>query len=93
MAGSIARFAQPKESIGSVMAICPICKSTAEALDKVGDGDGFDCPTHGKFKVASSVFAIPALNNSSREQWETALNRAKQKANPGEWPLIRTYDF
>jgi hypothetical protein len=75
------------------MAICPICQSEVAALDKVGDAEGFDCPTHGKFKVSSSVFVDTECNDANREKWETVLTRAKQKAKPGEWPLIRTYDF
>jgi hypothetical protein len=76
------------------MTICPICKSKAAALDKVGDSDGFDCPEHDKFKVAGSVFKDAATGeNATREQWEAALKKAKAKTKPGEWPLITRYDF
>jgi hypothetical protein len=75
------------------MAICPICKSEAAALDKVGGADGFDCPSHDKFKVSDSVLATPSLMNSSRDQWEAALSKARQ-AQPDEWAAtIKTYYF
>lgn len=75
------------------MAICPICKSEAKPLDKVGDFEGFDCPQHGKFKVAGTVFRVDTFKNASQEKWESALKKAKAKTNPGEWPLINSYDF
>jgi hypothetical protein len=75
------------------MAICPICKSEAGTLDKIGDADGFDCRRHEKFKVAGSVFTNPRTKDASPEQWERALKNAKAKA-PGAWaPCIQTYDF
>jgi hypothetical protein len=77
------------------MAICPICQSEAKELDKTGDVDGFDCPKHGKFKVASTVFVLASAGPQSlgREQWEASFKKAKGKARPGTWPLITTYDF
>jgi hypothetical protein len=72
--------------------ICPICKSKAQPLDKVGDADGFDCPHHKRFKVAGSVFATQH-KYASPEEWETALTKAKQRTEQGEWPLIETHDF
>jgi hypothetical protein len=29
----------------------------------------------------------------TREQWEVALEKAEQRAEPDEWPLIITDDF
>jgi hypothetical protein len=76
------------------MPICPICQSEAKALDKIGDADGFDCPQHGKFKVAGSVFKEAGTGKTATcEQWEAALKKAKARTKPGEWPLIQTYDF
>jgi hypothetical protein len=77
------------------MAVCPICQSEARELDKVGDADGFDCPKHGKFKVASTVFVLANADRerAGREQWEAAFEKATENARPGTWPLITTYDF
>ncbi len=67
---------------------CPICGFEAQPLPKTGDSEGFDCPKHGKFKVAGSVLAVDTKRN-----WQEALARAKQRAKPCELPLIMTYDF
>ena len=76
------------------MAICPICGSEATELDKVGGAEGFDCPKHGKFKVASTVFVLERADGArTPEQWETAFKKAKTKTSPGAWPRITTYDF
>jgi hypothetical protein len=75
---------------GCPMTTCPICRSEAAALPKTGDADGFDCHEHGKFKVASSVFAT---KNPNREQWEAALKRAETR-QPDAWaPVILIDDF
>jgi hypothetical protein len=75
------------------MVICPICESEAAALDKTGDADGFDCPLHDKFKVASSVFVDGNSGaNATRDRWEAALKKAKART-PGGWPTIQTTDF
>jgi hypothetical protein len=74
-------------------AICPICKSKVKRLDKTGDAEGFDCPKHKPFKVAGSVFSVKSTSQRSPGEWEKALSRAKQRAKPGEWPLIQSYDF
>jgi hypothetical protein len=54
---------------------------------------GFHCPTHGDFKVADTVFAEAKTKNYTREQRETALDNAEQRAEPDEWPLIVVDDF
>jgi hypothetical protein len=72
---------------------CPICKSEAKSLPRSGDHNGFDCVQHGKFKVNGTVLVIETYMNAGREKWEAALKRAKEKAAPGEWPLITSYDF
>jgi hypothetical protein len=73
------------------MTTCPICGAEAEALDRTGDAEGFDCPRHRKFKVAGSVSAIEPTKN--RQEWEAALKRATERAKPDEWPCITNYDF
>jgi hypothetical protein len=73
--------------------LCPICKSPAQELDRTGDATGFDCETHGKFKVANTVFAEQRVRNYTNEQWEAALRKAKQRTKAGEWPVIKTSDF
>jgi len=75
------------------MTICPICKCEAKSLPRTGDFDVFDCPEHGKFKVAGTVFAVDACKNAAREKWEAALKKAKATTKPDEWPLIDFYDF
>jgi hypothetical protein len=51
------------------------------------------CPTHGDFKVADTVFAEEGAEDYTREEWEAALDKAKQRAEPDEWPLIIVDDF
>jgi hypothetical protein len=76
------------------MVVCPICQFEVAALDKTGDADGFYCPLHETFKVASSVFVdANSGKNATREQWEAALKKARAKTKPGEWPVIQTYNF
>jgi predicted RNA-binding Zn-ribbon protein involved in translation (DUF1610 family) len=72
---------------------CPICKSSAQELARTDDAAGFGCPTHGNFKVADTVFAEDGAEDYSRKEWEAALDKAKQRAEPDEWPLIITDDF
>lgn len=70
---------------------CPICKTEAQRLDKIGDADGFDCPRHGKIKVSGTVMATKM--DATAEEWEAALKRAKERADSDEWPIIDGYDF
>ena len=70
---------------------CPICKSSAQGLPRDGDATGFNCPTHGDFKVVDTVLA--KAKNYTREQWEAALDRAEERAEPDEGPLIIVDDF
>ena len=71
--------------------VCPICKSSAQELLHTGDAAALHCPTHGDFKVADTVFA----KDYTREQWEAALDKAEQRAEPdeNELPLIIVDDF
>jgi hypothetical protein len=72
---------------------CPICKTRAKPLDKIGDADGFECANDGRFRVSGTVLAAPALREASRQRWEDALRRARAR-QPAEWaPTITTYDF
>jgi len=75
--------------------VCPICKSSAQELLHTGDAAAFHCPTHGDFKVADTVFAEANAKDYTRDQWEAALDKAEQRAEPDEdeWPLIIVDDF
>ena len=73
--------------------LCPICKSAVHEFDRTGDATGFDCETHGKFKVANTVFKDGRVKNYTNEQWEAALRKAKQRTKAGEWPVIKSSDF
>jgi hypothetical protein len=73
--------------------LCPICKSAVQELDRTGDATGYACATHGNFKVADTVFAEQRTKDYTREQWEAALHKAKQRTKPGEWPIIKSSDF
>ena len=53
--------------------------------------NSFHCPTHGDFKVADTVLA--KAKDYTREQWEAALDRAEERAEPDEGPLIIVDDF
>jgi hypothetical protein len=48
---------------------------------------------HGEFKVADTVLAETKAKDYTRQQWETALGKAEQRAEPDEWPLIIVDDF
>ena len=77
--------------------VCPICNSPAEELDRPGDATGYSCVTHGNFKVANTVFKEEGAKDYTREEWEVALDKARQRTEPeeeeDEWPLIITDDF
>jgi hypothetical protein len=70
---------------------CPICGSVAKPLDKTGDADGFDCPKHGRFKVGGTTMATKTSRPC--QEWESALDRAKNRTKPDEWPMIKNDDF
>ena len=72
------------------MAMCPICGALAKRLDRTGDAEGFDCPRHGKFKVAGTVMATEQKANP---RWDAALGRAKERTDPGALPCIISSDF
>ncbi len=85
-----------RDVIGIAMTtICSICNSSAQELPRTGDATGFHCPMHGDFKVADTVFAEEGAEDYTREEWEAALDKAKQRTEPEEeeWPLIITDDF
>jgi hypothetical protein len=71
--------------------LCPICKSPAQHLPSTGEATAFRCVIHHNFKVANTV--SPGAEEYSREQWEIALLKARQRAEPGKWPVIRRGDF
>jgi hypothetical protein len=71
--------------------VCPICKSRAQQLPSIGGTTAFRCVIHHNFKLADAVW--PDAEGYTREQWEIALRKAKQRAKPGQWPIIRRGDF
>ena len=73
--------------------LCPICKSPAKELPRTGDATGYACATHGNFKVADTVFAEAKAKDYTREQWEAALDKAKERTEPEGWPLVITDGF
>ena len=73
--------------------VCPICKSSAQELPRTGDATGYHCETDGDFRVADTVLADAKAKDFTREQWEAALEKADERAEPDSWPLIITDDF
>jgi hypothetical protein len=71
--------------------VCPICKSLAQQLPSTGGASGFRCVIHNNFKVADAVWRD--AEECTREQWEIALRKARQRVKPGQWPIIRRGDF
>jgi hypothetical protein len=68
--------------------LCPICKSAVHEFDRTGDATGFDCETHGKFKVANTVFKDGRVKNYVRAQWDGALRKASHRERRrGNGPL------
>ena len=76
-----------------VRLLCPICKSSVQELPHTGDATAYHCATHGEFKVADAAFAEAKAKDYTREQWEAALDKAEQRTEPDEWPLIIVDDF
>jgi hypothetical protein len=71
--------------------VCPICKSPAQQLPSIDSATAFRCVIHHNFKVADAVWRD--AEEYTREQWEIALRKAKQRVKPGQWPVIRRGDF
>jgi hypothetical protein len=46
---------------------------------------------HGDFKVADT--ALAKAKDYTRDQWEAALDKAEERAEADEWPLIIVDDF
>jgi hypothetical protein len=61
--------------------VCPICNPSTQELPRTGDTT-VHCPTHGDFKVADTVFAEEGAEDYTREEWEAALDKAKQRTEP-----------
>ena len=57
------------------------------------DATAFQCPMHGDFTVADTVFAQAKAKDYTRNQWEAALDKAEERAEPDAWPLIIVEDF
>jgi hypothetical protein len=47
------------------MARYPICEREAIQIPPTGDADIFDCPSHGAFKVANTLTALPKFEWAS----------------------------
>jgi hypothetical protein len=76
------------------MAICPICKSISEQIEPgLRDGKTYRCPKHDEFDVTDTVLQSSDLMNANATKWETALERARERALPGKRPRIRTNHF
>jgi len=76
-----------------VFILCPICKSSAQELPGTAYDTAFRCVIHHDFKVADAVFGDWRSEKYTREQWEIALRKAKQRVKPGQWPVIRKGDL
>ena len=75
------------------MTTCPICGADTADLDRTSVAEGFDCPQHGKFKVAGTVLGSDAYLNAPRPQWEAALEKVRRRTIPDAVPCITTSDF
>jgi hypothetical protein len=42
---------------------------------------------------SNTIFAETKAKDYTRDQWEAALDKAEQRAEPDEWPLIIVDDF
>ena len=84
---------RPEIAVTTVTALSRDQCSTSQAMTAFSDATGFHCPTHGDFKVADTVFAEDKAKHYTREQWEAALDKAKERAEPDSWPLVITDDF
>jgi hypothetical protein len=74
------------------MVTCPICKSEAEEIEPgTFDGMWFRCLKHREFGVSDT--ALKTRKNAEPEQWEGALKKAIERADPEERPKILDLDF
>jgi hypothetical protein len=68
--------------------LCPICKSAVHEFDRTTrDATGFDCETHGKFKVANTVFKDDRVKNCVRAQGKVRCARHRRERRRGHGPL------
>lgn len=78
------------------MDICPICKGPAEEIEKgTPDRKIFRCQNskHNELAISGTALVLESYKNSSATERETALEKARARAKPGERPLIMSYDF
>jgi hypothetical protein len=73
------------------MSTCPICGAEAEKLPLTGDFQRILCPNH-DFEVSGTAISI-RRGKASPSHWETALERAKLRAESGKRPRIMDSDF
>jgi hypothetical protein len=72
---------------------CPICGAEAQELSPTGgDFHHIRCPNHDEFEVSGTAMSLRE-GKASSEHWETALGRAKLRAEPGKRPRIMDSDF
>jgi hypothetical protein len=76
---------------------CEVTKWTPSCRFDANGGilgsDGFDCPSHGRFKVSEDVLDTPVFRDASRRQWEAALKRARALPQIPALPCIISYHF
>ena len=53
----------------------------------------FCCSLLERKNFPDTVFAEAKARDYAREQWEAALDKAKERTEPEGWPLIITDDF
>jgi hypothetical protein len=71
---------------------CPICKSRRKSFHE----QGMQLANIAQRMVISrspTVFDEAKAKDYTRELWETALEKAEERAEPDSWPLIITDDF
>ena len=73
---------------------CPICKSRRKSFHK----QGMQLANIAQRMVISrsptdTVFDEAKAKDYTRELWETALEKAEERAEPDSWPLITTDEF
>jgi hypothetical protein len=91
---TLGRHPLPAGKTATSMAVCPICKLTAEEIvPGFFDGTTYRSQKDGEFDVSDSVLQTRAYMKASTAEWEAALKRAKDNGAPGKRPRIRAHHF
>jgi len=70
---------------------CPVCGSRAHSTQSWGiAGETVRCPTCGDYEITDAVL-VNFSKLATPEKRRTALEYAKQVAQPGRMPLISSY--